>query len=144
MNCNEFISQIKSHGAQFAPPATPQQITLTNSALQHIRAAILPTFITELYLQCGAINLGTGYIFGPSEIARGTKYPIPNILQINQDLTAITKLRGKTVFGRNDLFWFAFDAFGKCFMLDNTTLNTLRQYDNPYNAMIDCLMAGKI
>jgi hypothetical protein len=53
-------------------------------------------------------------------------------------------LFGKTVFGRNDLFWFAFDAMGNCFMLDNLTLSQLRKYDNPYRAMLDCLIVGKI
>ena len=43
-----------------------------------------------------------------------------------------------------DLFWFAFDAFGNCFMLDNTNLNCLRQYDDAYRAMTDCLVAGKL
>lgn len=144
MNCTEFLSLMKSHGAMFAPPAKEHEITLTNSSLQQIRAAILPQFIIDFYTKCGAINLGNGYIFGPNEISRGTKYPIPSILQINTDLINIPFLRGKTIFGRNDLFWFAFDSFGACSMLDNLTLNILRTYDDPCRAMCDCLIAGKI
>jgi hypothetical protein len=53
-------------------------------------------------------------------------------------------LFGKTVFGRNDLFWFAFDTMGTCYMLDNLTLSILRKYDDPHRAIIDCLVVGKI
>ena len=53
-------------------------------------------------------------------------------------------LFGKTIFGMNDLFWFAFDTNGQCMMLDNLTLSTLRKYDDPYQAMLDCLIVGKI
>ncbi len=144
MNCDEFISLMKSHGALFAPPAMESSIALANSALQNIRAAILPKFMTDLYSHTTAINLGNGYIFGPTQVARGTKHPIPSITEINSDLTGISSMRGKTVFGRNDLFWFAFDAFGNCFMLDNLNLNTLRKYDDAFRAMSDCLIAGKI
>jgi hypothetical protein len=48
------------------------------------------------------------------------------------------------VFGRNDLFWFAFDAFGTCFMLDNTALRPLRKYDDPWRALTDCMIVGKM
>lgn len=144
MDCTEFLSLMKKHGAMFAPPATESAISLTNTSLQQIRAAILPRFIIDLFSQCGAINLGNGYIFGPAEVSRGSKYPIPSILQINTDLVGISQLRGKTIFGRNDLFWFSFDSFGACNMLDNLTLNVLRAYEDPYKAMADCLIAGKI
>ena len=144
MGCSDFLSSMKSYGALFAPAASAQSITLTNTSLQHIRAAMLPQFMIDFYSHCGGINLGNGYIFGPNEISRGQKYPIPNILQINTDLSGLPYLRGKTVFGRNDLFWFAFVAFGSCFMLDNLNLNILRKYDDPYRAMTDCLIAGKL
>ena len=67
-----------------------------------------------------------------------------SIEQINRDMAGNKNLFGKTVFGFNDLFWFAFDVTGTCFMLDNLTLSTLRKYDDPYRAMIDCLVIGKI
>ena len=144
MNCFDFLILMKKNGAMLAPKASFQTISLTNTNLQNIRAAILPQFMIELYQQCGGLNIGNGYIFGPSEIKRGRKYPIPSIVQLNTDLAGISQLRGKTVFGRNDLFWFAFDSFGKCFMLDNTTLKELRKYEEPYRALTDCLMAGNI
>ena len=66
-----------------------------------------------------------------------------DIVSINRELSGIKKLRGLTLFGRNDLFWFAFDSFGTCMMLDNLNLGVLRKYDNPYRAMSDCLLGGK-
>lgn len=143
MTCTEFLSVIKSHGALFAPPATMHDISLANAGLQQMRAAMLPKFMMELYEQCGGINLDCGYIFGPSEIRRGTKYPIPDILKINTDLASLPQLHGRTIFGRNDLFWFGFDSFGTCYMLNNLTLGTLRTYNDPWRAMSDCLIAGK-
>lgn len=144
MKCSEFLDSMKRHSAMFAPPASAQSISLTNSGLQNIHAAILPQFIIDLYLKCGGINLGNAYIFGPTQISRGKIYPIPSILDINKELINIPKLNGKTVFGRNDLFWFVFDTFGICSMLDNITLNELRKYPDPYKAMTDCLIAGNI
>ncbi|MBQ8686375.1 MAG: hypothetical protein IJ517_01285 [Alphaproteobacteria bacterium] len=143
MTCSEFISFIKSRGATLAPPATPNKITLTNTSLQQRRRAMLPAFISELYTQTGGINLGNGYIFGPDKIPQGLHFPVPSILQINDELTNIPQTIGKTIFGRNDLFWFCFDAFGVCYMLDNLTLKPLRRYDDPYRALSDCLIAGK-
>lgn len=145
MTCNEFIDFIKSRGALIAAPCTPSQISIINTYLQRMQMAILPTFMTELYATTGGINIGTGYIFGPND-AKYTPngYPIPSIIKINQDITSIPAIRGKTVFGRNDLFWFAFDAFGVCYMLDNLSLRVLRKYDDPFRAMTDCLAAGKI
>ena len=144
MTCNEFLSAIKSRGAHIMPPATPNQIALTNTALQQRRCAMLPAFMSELYQQTGGINLGNGYIFGPNEIPQGLRYPAPTILAINEDMANTPQVSGKTIFGRNDLFWFAFDAFGTCYMLDNLTLSPLRKYDDPYRALTDCLIAGKL
>ncbi len=144
MTRDEFLSSIKSKGATFANASTQPEITLATSALQAMRAAMLPQFIMELYGTVGAINLGTGYIFGPTEWTSNRQSPVPSIVQINKEIESIPQMRGKTVFGRNDLFWFAFDVFGKCYMLDNINLRALRQYDDPYRAMTDCLVAGKI
>ncbi|MDE6250050.1 MAG: hypothetical protein K2M34_00235 [Alphaproteobacteria bacterium] len=145
MTCNEFLTLIKSHGASIAPGSTPGQITITNTYLQRMRAAMLPSYMTELYATTGGINIGTGYIFGPTDVRYNVQgYPVPSIMTINQDLVSISAMRGKTVFGRNDLFWFAFDAFGTCYMLDNLSLRPLRKYDDPFRAMTDCLAAGKI
>jgi len=144
MTTNEFLSLIKSRGANIFPPLSVMDTTVANTNLQDIRAAMLPTFMFDLYKNCSGITLGSAYIFGPKEIKRGTKYPIPSIIKINQDIIGNKNLFRKTVFGRNDLFWFAFDTNGTCFMLDNLTLSVLRKYDDPYRAMIDCLIVGKI
>ena len=144
MTHDEFLSAIKSRGAYLAPAATPNQIALTNTSLQQRRCAMLPTFMTELYTKTGGIILGNGYIFGPFEINRGKRFPVPKILQINDEVCTLPQIIGKTIFGRNDLFWFAFDAFGTFYMLDNLTLSPLRRYDDPHRALTDCFFAGKV
>lgn len=144
MNKNEFLSLIKSRGATFFAPGQLTDINIANTNLQSIRAAMLPNFLQDFYTTCFGITLGSACIFGPREIERGTKYPLPSITKVNKDMIGNKNLFGKTVFGRNDLFWFAFDAFGNCFMLDNLTLSVLRKYDDPYRAMFDCLIVGKI
>ena len=144
MTCDEFLSLMKSRGAELMPPASPSQIALTNTALQQRRRAMLPSFMIELYTKTGGINLGSGYIFGPNEISQGIRYPAPTILQVNDDIATVASALGKTIFGRNDLFWFAFDAFGTCYMLDNLTLTPLRRYDDAHRALTDCLIAGKL
>lgn len=144
MTTDEFLSAIKSRGAILAPAPQPNQVALANVALQQRRCAMLPQFITEIYSRTGGINMGNGYIFGPTDVAYNARFPAPSITQINDEIANNPKMVGKTVFGRNDLFWFAFDAFGTCFMLDNLTLSPLRKYDDPYKALTDCLIAGKI
>ena len=66
------------------------------------------------------------------------------IIKVNNDVGPLGKTAGKTIFGRNDLFWFAYDAFGICYMLDNLTLKAIRKYDDPFKALNDCLIAGKL
>ena len=144
MNKNEFLSLIKSRGATLFGAGQLTNINITNTNLQSMRAAMLPAFLQDFYTTCFGITMGSACIFGPSEIERGTKYPLPSITKVNQDMIGNKNLFGKTVFGRNDLFWFAFDTFGNCFMLDNLTLSVLRKYDDPYRAMFDCLIVGKI
>ncbi len=143
MTQDEFFSTIKSRGAIFFPPAPAHDITIANNTLQSRRCAMFPAIFNELYKSVSAINLGNGYIFGPIEISRGAKHPIPSIVNINIELGTIASLRGKTIFGRNDLFLFAFDAFGVFYMLDNLGLRVLRKYDDPYRAITDCLFGGK-
>lgn len=143
MTTDEFISLMKSNGAWLAPGVDDRQIALTNSTLQNLRAATLPMFMIDLYKKTGGLVLGNGYIFGPAELALAAQYPVPSITQINNEIATIASMRGKTVFGQNDLFWFAFDAFGTCYMLDNLTLQPMRQYTDPYRSLVDCLIAGK-
>lgn len=144
MTTSEFLSLVKSRGATIFPLTGKSDITVVNANLQNMRAAILAPFILELYNHCSGITLGSACVFGPNEIKRGIKYPLPSIEKVNHDMMGNKNLFGKTVFGYNDLFWFAFDATGTCFMMDNATLSILRKYDDPYRAMIDCLIIGKI
>jgi hypothetical protein len=144
MTCDEFLSAMQSRGARFAPPVEPGRIAITNTQLQNMRAAMLPMFIMELYGKTGGIIMGTGYIFGPDEIPNGIRTPVPSIYDVNFEISNLAAAHGKTIFGRNDLFWFGFDSFGTCYMLDNLTLKPLRKYDDPYRALTDCLIAGKL
>ena len=144
MTTTEFLSFIKTKKAIISAPAGENAINTANMNLQQIRSAMLPIFLQDLYKQTNSINLGPAYIFGPQKTDRKIKYPIPSIFDINKEVSGNPKLTGKTVFGKNDLFWFVTDASGNCFMLDNLTLSVLRKYDDPYRAMIDCLIIGKI
>jgi len=144
MTNTEFLSLMKSRGAEIFAPANDNDVMIANTNLQNMRIAMLPEFLRNLYKSCSGITLGSACIFGPKEIDREIKYPLPSIISVNQDMMGNKNLNGKTVFGRNDLFWFAFDAFGNCFMLDNLTLSILRKYDDAYRALIDCLIIGKI
>ncbi len=144
MNTLEFLSLMKSRGAKIFPRPDKNAVDIVNTTLQDMRAAMLPTFLKDLYNNCSGITLGSACIFGVTEINRGIKYPLPSITEINKEICTNKNLYGKTVFGINDLFWFATDAFGNCFMLDNVNLSVLRKYEDPYRAMTDCLIIGKI
>lgn len=144
MDMNEFLTTIKSKGALVWGPSNTRAIEYANSALQQKKCAMLPNFIISLYMQTGGINLGTGYMFGPTELPNGINFPIPSIVQINEELRGIHTMQNKTLFAINDLFWFAFDSFGKCFMLNKINGIILREYDDPYRALYDCLIGGKL
>ena len=144
MNKTDFISEIKSRGGVLLPTASDRAVELAQNALQQMRAAMIPMdFIDVFRHDAGGIALGDANIFGPAEYER-PKYSIPSLVQVNRELANIPNMRGRTIFGRNGLFWFGFDAFGMCYMLDNLTLNPMRKYDNAYRAMMDCLVVGKI
>ena len=119
MNTAEFLVLMKSRGAKITPAKNTDSITLLNTKLQQARISMLPKFLLDLYQEISCITMSSAYIFGPEEIERGTKYPVPSILDINKELVGNKNLFGKIVFGRNDLFWFATDALGTCYMLDN-------------------------
>lgn len=145
MTNQELLSFIKKNNAFMASAADERMLQLANSGLQNISAAIFPLSMTDFYKSFGAIILGGAYIFGPNEIKDiSLKYPIPNLFEINNDISSLKQMRAKTVFGRNDLFWFAFDAMGKIFMLDNLTLSPLREYSDINRAVYDCLIIGKL
>ena len=142
----DFIDQIKSQGAILLPASTDRAIVLAQNALQGMRSAIIPTdFIDLFHNDCGGIILGDSEIFGPEEHDRpGSSYSMPSIIQINREINGLPGMRGRTVFGRNGLFWFCFDAFGYCYMLDILNLNPMRKYQDSWRAMLDCLAVGKI
>ena len=144
MNLDEFLNAIKTKGAFIWGPSNIRAIEYANSLLQQKKCAILPNSLISLYTKTAGINLGSGYIFGPSELPNGKNFPIPSIIEINDEIRNIPALRDKTLFGRNDLFWFAFDAFGKYYMINNTNGTILRQYDDTYRALYDCLVGGKL
>lgn len=144
MTRDEFFSAIRTRKMDIAPACTPNAIATANTLLQAMCAAMIPAQMQEFFTIAGGISNGAGYIFGPTEIARGTTYPIPSIVDINRDMSHIQTIRGKTIFGRNDLFFFGFDAFGVFYMLDNLSLRPLRKYSDMYHAMTDCLAAGKL
>ncbi len=143
MQEQEILTTLKNNGATFAPACDQKSIYLCNTLLQQMRCAMLPAFMIHIYKNIGGINLGNGYIFGPKENSITNHVSIPDIISINKDINASKKLIGTTIFGRNDLFFFGFDAFGDCLMLDPLTLNPLKKYDNQYQAIFDCLIAGK-
>ena len=143
MTQEELLKKIGEYGGEFAPATTIGNMNITNINLQKMRIAMLPTYMVNLYQTCGGIMLGSGYIFGPSQVSYNNKHPVPNLIQITQDLSNIPAMQGKTLFGRNDLFWFVFDSFGNCFMLDNTNLRVLRKYQDPYKCIYDCLVGGR-
>lgn len=139
---------MKSAGAIMLPMALETEIGTTQTALQQLRAATIPMAFIDFYKNgAGGIILGDAEIFGLAEFRRETAqttYFIPSILQIGRDFSGFPQMRGKTLFGRNGLFWFAFDAFGSCFMLSNVNLAPMRKYDDIYKAMSDCLAVGKV
>ncbi len=144
MNGKEFSDFIKSNNVKIIPPFEDRELILTNAGLQKMRAAILPNDLIELYKKVGGFNLNGAYVFGPKEFLRQNTSAVPSIMEINKQLTDFQCMRGKTVFARNDLFWFAFDVNGEFFMLDNLTLKPLKKYDNLFNAICDCLTVGRL
>lgn len=144
MTRDEFFSSVRARGMEIAPAHTPRDTAMANTLLQGMRAAMIPVQMQEFFSHAGGIINGSGYIFGPTEIPRATSFPIPSIIDINRDMSHIQAMQGKTIFGRNDLFFFAFDVFGVFYMLDNLILRPLRKYDDMYHAMTDCLAAGKL
>jgi len=144
MTRDEFLSFAKSRSMTIAPACPMRDIATTNALLQGMRAAMIPAALQEFYATAGGIINGGGYIFGPGQISRGNTHPVPSIFEINRDMMHLQAMQGKAIFARNDLFFFAFDAFGVFYMLDNLTLRPLRKYDDMYRAMTDCLAAGKI
>ena len=144
MTCPEFLSALSSRHIRTAPATDGRQIELTNAALRGRRFALLPHSLIEFYAYAGGANLNNAYIFGPTETSYHRSFVVPDIVTVNNDMGPLGLASGMTIFGRNDLFWFAYDAFGVFYMLDNLTLRPLRRYEDIQRAIMDCLIAGKI
>lgn len=146
MTGDEFISEIKEKGGIILPAVAERALQLTQSAMQQMRSAMMPPALLDFYKNVGGgVIMGDAEILGPTEFDRPkNSYIIPSIIEINRDISSLSSMRGRAVFGRNGLFWFGFDAFGNFYMLDILNLSILRKYDNLYKAMFDCLIVGKI
>ena len=153
MTREEFISELQSRGATLLPPSNTRALELAQNALQQMRAAMMPPAMIDIYLNtAGGMIMGDANIFGPDEIVRPVRnYEIPGLMQVNREIAGlppgprIPGARAKTIFGRNQMFWFAFDAFGEFYMLSILNLDVLREYKaDPYRAILDCLAVGKI
>ncbi|MCL1785671.1 MAG: hypothetical protein FWG39_00785 [Alphaproteobacteria bacterium] len=147
MTREEFISELENRGATLLPKAGDHAVELARNSLQQMRAAIIPAALSDIYKDiAGGFICGDAHILGPENIARaGRNYEMPGIVQINRDISGLPGASGKTVFGRNQMFWFAFDAFGNFYMLNVLNLNVLREYkEDAYRAILDCLAVGKI
>lgn len=144
MNSSEFISSLSSRGVRFAPATDSRQLELTSATLRARRMIILPSQLSDFYRHAGGANLNNAYIFGPTESVYHRSFIVPDLITVNMDISRLGLTPGITIFGRNDLFWFGYDAFGVFYMLDNLTLRPLRRYDNAQRAITDCLIIGKI
>jgi hypothetical protein len=147
MTRDEFVSELKNRDATLLPTASDRAIELARNSLQQMRAAMIPQALSDMYKNvAGGIISGDSHIFGAEDIVRPKRnYEIPGLVQINREVSGMPGTAGKTVFGRNQMFWFAFDAFGNFYMLDILNLNVLREYkSDAYRAILDCLAVGKI
>jgi hypothetical protein len=142
---NERIKHLVESGAVFLPPSNAREVGLANAALQRVGAAILPGFLTDFYYSRGGAILGDACVFPVGDTDRPDRgYVMPGIDKINRDLAGFATLRGKTVWGRNQLYWFSADVSGNLYMHDVLTLRMLRKYDNFGAAVSDCLLVGKL
>jgi len=147
MTREEFFAELSNRNAVLLPVASDRAIELAQNSLQTMRAAMMSLDMIDIYKRiAGGIILGDSNIFGPEKFDRAAyNYEIPDIVNVNREVSNINALRNKTIVGRNQMFWFAFDAFGTFYMLDLLNFNSLRKYENgPYRAIMDCLAVGKI
>ena len=139
------INYLKESGAAFLPAANFRALELANAALQQMRAAVLPKEIADFYMEYGGAILGDACVFPPDDTSRPERnYVVPGIVKINRDLADIQTLRGKTVWGRNQIYIFSADVGGGIYMHDALTLTVLRKYGDFAAALTDCLLVGKI
>ena len=142
----KFIERMNQIGATPLPRCSDRAVDLAQSALQQMRAAMMPQALTHMYKNIsGGYLLGDAVIFGLEEIYRAeASYSLPGLLDINREISGYANMRGRTLLGRNSLFWLYFDAFGKYYMADNVNMNVLREYVDMSRAIEDCLIVGKL
>jgi hypothetical protein len=144
---NEKIEHLKNSGAIFLPPPADARraLDLANAAFQQMRAAVLPKPLADFYNSLGGAMLGDAYVFPLEDADRpARRYAIPGIVRVNRDFVGFAMLRGKTIWGRNQIYLFSADALGAICMHDMLTLQVLRKYVDFGVAMTDCLMVGKL
>jgi hypothetical protein len=142
---DEMIKHLGESGAVFFPKPSERAIELANAALQQMKAAVLPQSAIEFYSVLGGAVLGDACVFPVEDADRPERnYTIPGIVKINRDLAGFSALRGKTIWGRNQIYWFSADVAGRMYMHDVLTLSVLRKYDDMTAAIADCLLVGKL
>ena len=125
--------------------ASARSLELANAAFQQMKASVLPAALSDFYLAYGGAILGDAVVFPIEDAPRpARRYIIPGAVRINRDLANFQVLRGKTVWGRNQLYIFSADVMGNLYMHDVLTLSVLRKYNDFGQALADCLLVGKI
>ncbi|MDR0803467.1 MAG: hypothetical protein LBO08_00035 [Rickettsiales bacterium] len=144
----EFLNELNGWKIPLLPVCSFRSLELAQSALQQMKAAILPAaYLDLLQTVSGGLVIGDAVLFNADKIIRqtGGGQEIPGIIEINRELAGLPGMGGKTLIGRNGLFWFTADSFGNCYMLDIITLSVMRKYENDfYGAVRDCLAVGRV
>ncbi|MCL2629175.1 MAG: hypothetical protein FWD33_00545 [Alphaproteobacteria bacterium] len=142
MNFDELKSELVKYGAKAARPA-PDELVRTQAALQGMGKLMMPAGLVEFFQNFGAVVLGDAEIFAPMPAAIG-KMRTRTIIEVNGDMSASTPIGGKTVFGRNQLFWLVVGDDFKFHLLDLYTMRPAKAYDDVNLAVRDCLLVGAL
>ena len=141
----EKINHLKKSGAIFLPASNDRALELANASFQQMKASVMPSFVSDFYLKYGGVILGDAYVFPIEDADRSQRnYTIPGIVKINRDLAHLNLLRGKTIWGQNQFYFFSCDILGGLYIHDVLTLQILRKYTDFGAALSDCLLVGKI
>ena len=142
---NDIVNYIKESGGAMFAPASFRALELANAAFQQMRAAVLPKSAADFYMLYGGAILGDAVVFPMEETPRPARnYAVPSLVKINRDMAGFRTLRGKTIWGRNQIYMFSCDVIGGVYMHDALTLAILRKYNDFGAALADCLLVGKI
>jgi len=141
----EKIEYLKRAGAVFFPPGAARALNLANAAFQQMKASVLPTAMGTFYASYGGAVLGDACVFPIEDMDRPNRnYVMPGIVKVNRDMIDFKALRRKTIWGRNQFYWFSADFVGAICMHDVLTLTVLRKYGDIGSALADCLLAGRV